>query len=126
MTLVAQTAGLAAAGGLLVAAPAAKVALTAPGHSPKTNAHWNYSVKVTRAGKPATATITAQIVDPIGGVHVAQLGTTKKDVKALPFKGTFHDFLIWPADSRGIPLTFRLTVESGPTKKVINYSVTPR
>ena len=126
MTLVANTAGLAAAGALLVAAPAAQVTLTAPGHSPKVNSHWSYSVKVTRAGKPAAATITARIVDPIGGVHVAQLGTTRKDVKAVPFKGTFRDFLIWPADSRGIPLTFRLTVKSGPTKKVISYSVTPR
>jgi hypothetical protein len=125
MTLVTHAAGIAAAGGLLVAAHAPKVALTAPGHSPKIKTHWNYSVTVTRSGKPVSATITAQIVDPIGGVHIVKFGNTTKNVKAFPFKGTFHDFVIWPADSRGIPLTFRLTVTSGPTKKVIGYHVTP-
>jgi hypothetical protein len=125
MTLVAHVAGIAAAGGLLVAVPPAEVKLAAPGHTPKTNTHWKYSVSVTRAGKPASATITAQIVDPIGGVHIVQFGNTKKNIKDFPFQGTFRDFVIWPADSRGIPLTFRLTVKSGPTKKVIGYHVTP-
>jgi hypothetical protein len=125
MSLVSHAAGLAAAGGLLVAAPPAKVTLVTPGHSPKIKTHWNYSVAVTRAGKPTAATITAQIVDPIGGVHYVQFGSTTKLIKAFRFTGTFRDFVIWPADSRGIPLTFRLTVKSGPTKKVIAYHVTP-
>jgi hypothetical protein len=125
MSVVAHAAGLAAAGGLLLAAPAPTVALDAPGHSPKIKTHWNYSVTVTKSGKPVAATITAQIVDPIGGVHLVQFGNTTKNVKNFPFTGTFRDFVIWPADSRGIPLTFRLTVESGPTKKVIGYHVTP-
>ena len=125
MSVVAHAAGLAAAGGLLMTAPAPNVALHAPGHSPQIKTHWNYSVTVTRGGKPAAATITAQIVDPIGGVHIVQFGNTTKDVKAYPFNGTFRDFVIWPPDSRGIPLTFRLTVKSGPTKKVIGYHVTP-
>ena len=125
MSVVVHAAGLAAAGGLLVTAPAPNVALHAPGHSPKIKTHWNYSVTVTRGGKPAAATITAQIVDPIGGVHIVQFGNTTKNIKAFPFKGTFRDFVIWPAASRGIPLTFRLTVVSGPTKKVIGYHVTP-
>ena len=126
MSLAAHAAGLAAVGGLLVAAPAARIALQAPGHAPKVNTHWNYSVTVTRSGKAAAATITAQIVDPIGGVHPVQFGLTTKNVNAFPFKGTFHDFVIWPAESRGIPLTFRLTVKSGTTRKVIAYPVTPR
>ena len=125
MSFVAHAAGLAAAGGLLVAAPPTKITLTAPGHSPKVKTHWNYSVAVTRAGKPAAATITAQIVDPIGGVHFVQFGLSKRYIKAFPFTGRFRDFVIWPAESRGIPLTFRLTVKSGPTKKVIAYHVTP-
>jgi hypothetical protein len=126
MSLVAHAAGLAVAGGLLVAAPPAKVTLAAPGHSPKINTHWRYSVTVARAGKPAAATITAQIVDPIGGVHPVQFGLTTRNVTNQPFKGTFKDFVIWPPESRGIPLTFRLTVKSGPTRKVIAYHVTPR
>ena len=124
MSVVAHAAGLAAAGGLLLAAPAPNVALHAPGHSPQIKTHWNYSVTVTRGGKPA-----ADRVDDLrrdrGGVHIVQFGNTTKDVKAYPFNGTFRDFVIWPADSRGIPLTFRLTVKSGPTKKVIGYHVTP-
>jgi hypothetical protein len=125
MTLVANAAALAAAGGLFVGASAADVTLHAPGHSPRIKTHWDYSVTVTRGGKPVSATITAQIVDPIGGVHLVQFGNTTKNIKAYPFTGTFRDFVIWPADSRGIPLTFRLTVKSGPTKKVIGYHVTP-
>jgi hypothetical protein len=116
---------LVAAGGLIAAAPPAKVALVAPGHSPKIKTRWSYSVTVKRDGKPAAATITAQIVDPIGGTHPVQFGLTTSDVKAFPFRGTFRDFVIWPAESRGIPLTFRLTVKSGSTTKVIAYRVTP-
>ena len=108
-----------------MAAPPAKVTLDAPGHSPKVKTHWAYSVTVTRAGKPAKATITAQIVDPIGGVHPVQFGLTTRTIKAFPFTGTFRDFVIWPAESRGIPLTFRLTVRSGPAKKVLAYHVVP-
>jgi len=125
MTLVTHVAGIAAAGGLLATASAPTVTLSAPGHSPKTKTHWNYSVTVTRGGKPVPATITAQIVDPLGQAHIVQFGNTTKNIKAFPFKGTFRDFVIWPAASRGIPLTFRLTVVSGPTKKVIGYHVTP-
>ena len=125
MSVAAHAAGLAAAGGLLVAAPATNVTLHAPGHSPRIKTHWNYSVTVTRGGKPVPATITAQIVDPLGQAHIVQFGNTTKNVKNFPFTGMFRDFVIWPAESRGIPLTFRLTVKSGPTKKVIGYHVTP-
>jgi hypothetical protein len=126
MSAVSQAVGLAAAGGLLLAGPAARVTLTAPGHNPVVKTRWHYAVTATRGGKPATGTVTAQIVDPLGSVHLVKLGTTARNVEAIPFKGTFSDFVIWPAESRGIPLTFRLTVKSGKTKKVISYSVTPR
>jgi len=116
----------AAAGAALALASAPTVTLTAAGHAPKTGTHWPYSVSVRTGGKPAAARITAQIVDPIGGVHAVDFGLTTKPVRNWAFKGTFHDFVIWPADSRGIPLTFRLTVTSGGTKKVIAYHVTPR
>ena len=44
------------------------VTVTAATHTPKINARWNYTVKETAAGKPASGKTTVQIVDPIGGV----------------------------------------------------------
>ena len=125
MSLVAHAAAVAVAGGIL-AAGTAKVTLTAPGHSPKIGTHWNYSVSATRSGRPAKATITAQIVDPLGTVHAVQFGKTRKNIVNWPFTGTFRDFVLWPAESRGIPLTFRVTVKVGTTRKVIDYTVTAR
>jgi hypothetical protein len=125
MSLVAHAAGLAVAGGLLAAAPPAKVTLAAPGHSPKINTHWNYTLSVTRGGKPAAATVTAQIV-VFGTRYPVQFGKNTKDIVNWPFKGKFKDYVIWPPSSAvGVPLTFRLTVKTGKTKKVINYTVTP-
>jgi hypothetical protein len=108
----------------LAAAPA--VTLTAAGHSPKAGTRWVYSVKAETRGKPAAAKLTVQIVDPIGGVHPVDYGTTTKPVRNWPFTGTFRDFVVWPRSSRGIPVTFRLTVTVGGAKKVIAYRVTPR
>jgi hypothetical protein len=110
----------------LATVAAVTVALTAPGHAPKIGTHWSYSVTAKSGGRPAAAQITAQIVDPIGGVHQVDFGNTTKNLRNWPFKGTFQDFVIWPADSRGIPLTFRVTVKIGNMKKVINYPVTAR
>jgi hypothetical protein len=128
MTLAA-TAKVAAAAGVLALAGSGTVTvtLTAPGHTPKINVHWPYSVSVTRAGRPAAATVTAQIVDPIGGVHPVQFGKSTKYIVNWPFRGTFNDFLIWPPNSAvGLPLTFRLTVRAGGETKVITYRVTPQ
>jgi hypothetical protein len=125
MSLVAHAATLAVAGGLVAAAPPAKVTLTAPGHSPKINTHWSYTLKVTRGGKPAAARVTAQIV-VLGTAYPVQFGKSTRNIVNWPFKGTFKDFVIWPPESRGIPLTFRLTVKAGTAKKVIDYTVTAR
>ena len=82
----------------LATVAAVTVLLTAPGHSPKTGTHWSYSVTAKSGGKPAAAHITAQIVDPIGGVHQVDFGNTTKHLRNWPFKGTFRDFVIWPAE----------------------------
>ncbi len=112
MTFVAAAKVTVAAAMLASGASAVKVTLTAPGHTPKVNVHWSYSVSATSGGKPAPAKVTAQIVDPIGGVHPVQFGTSTKNIVNWPFKGTFRDFIIWPPSSAvGIPLTFRLTVQ---------------
>lgn len=123
-TTFASTAAALAAAGLAGAATAPKVTIEAPGHTPKIKAHWNYSVAVSEGGKPVSARLTEQIVDPIGGVHAVQVGPTTKDVTNLAIKGVYRDYIIWPADSRGIPLTFRVTVKVGKVTKVVNYLVT--
>ena len=110
----------------LFSTPQLKIALTAPGHSPKINIHWPYVVRATIGGKPAAAKITAEIVDPIGGHHLVQFGKGTKNIVNWPFKGEFRDYIIWPPDSAvGLPLTFRVTVVSGKAKRRIDYRVTP-
>jgi hypothetical protein len=108
---------------LAVVAP--HVTLNAPGHTPKINTHWNYAVHATLGGKPASARITAQIVDPIGGTHPVEFGSSTKKITNRPFKGIFRDYIIWPPSSRGIPLRLRVIVRIGTARKTIDYRVTP-
>jgi hypothetical protein len=127
MTLTATTAKLALTGTLLLggAAPV-KVTVSAPGHTPKINTHWNYVVRVIEGGKPVAGKITEQIVDPIGGHHPVEFGKSTKNITNWPFKGEFRDFIVWPASSRGIPLKFRVIVVVGTVKRTVDYAVTPR
>jgi len=62
----------------------------------------------------------------IGGVHPVQYGTTKKLIKNWRFTGVFRDFIIWPQSSRGVPVTWRFIVVVGKTKRVVNYTITPK
>jgi hypothetical protein len=114
-----------AAVSVLVGAPV-KITVTAPDHVPPVGARWNYSVAATVGGRPIKGLITEQIVDPIGGTHPVLFGSGKKVIKNWPFKGVFRDYMIWPKSSRGVPLTWRITVVVGKTKRVINYKVTPQ
>ena len=105
---------------LLLSAPiahgretAVKVTLSAPGHAPQVGKRWVYAVHASSRGKPVPGRITAQIVDPIGGTHPVDFGTTKKPLVNRPFTGVFRDFVLWPGSSRGIPLRFRVTVVAG-------------
>jgi hypothetical protein len=124
MTLLAT---LALAAGLLGGSSApVKVTVVAPNHAPRINTHWKYSVRVTAGGKAVAARLTEQIVDPLGGTHPVQLGLTTTNITNRPIKGTFRDFIIWPADSRGIPLRLRVIVTVGKAKHVVTYAVTPR
>jgi hypothetical protein len=110
----------------LAASSPLEVTLSAPGHTPRINVHWNYSLKVTRGGKPVAAKLSEAIVDPIGGVHPVQFGKNTKNITNWPINGTFKDFIIWPPSSRGVPLKLRITVKVGTAKKVVTYAVTPR
>jgi hypothetical protein len=110
-----------------VAAAPLQVKLTVPdGHTPKIKTHWPYTVRATSSGKLVKGTITVEVVDPLGGHHYVQLGASTRIVHNIPFKGVFRDYIIWPPASRGIPVTFRITVHASGKTKVIAYHVIPR
>jgi hypothetical protein len=110
----------------LTAAPF-KATLTAGTHHPAINTRWPYVVKVVDAkGKPLRARISVAVVDPIGGVHpTLYYVSTTRYVTNIPFRGRFRDAVKWPPESKGYPLTFRVTVKVGTAKKVLKYLVTP-
>jgi len=110
--------------GLLVAVPVTAT-LTAPTHTPKINVRWYYTVRVTQAGKLVAARMTAQIVDPVGGVHPVQFGPSTKYITNWPFNGFHRDYIIWPAASRGVLLKLRITVTAARVKRILTYTVTP-
>jgi hypothetical protein len=118
---------LAAAGALALSGGGGlKVTLTGSGHAPRIKVHWPYSVTARVGGKPAAARISVAIVDPIGGVHPVQFGSSTKYVTNWPFKGTFRDYIIWPASSAiGVQLTVRATVKVGKVTRVATYVVMP-
>ena len=129
MRVFAITAVVLAVTATALAATAApfQATLAAGTHKPAINTRWPYSVKVVDAkGKPLSARITVVVVDPIGGVHptLYYLSTTKY-VTNIAFRGTFRDAVKWPPESRGYPLTFRVTIKVGTSKKVLKYVVTP-
>src|SRR5262245_66275205 len=111
--------------GVLAAAPV-RATLTAPTHAPKVKTKWWYTVRATSGGKPASARVTAEIVDLLGSAHPVDYDGTKKPIKNRPFKGTFRDYIIWPPDSRGFKSTLRITVTAGTVRKVLTYAVVPR
>ena len=105
-----------------------KATLTAGGHAPPINTRWAYSVKVTDAkGKLLAARITIVVVDPVGGVHPVEFfSSAVKHVTNFPIKGTFKDAIIWPPESGGYELTFKVTVQVGTKKRVLKYLLTPQ
>lgn len=102
-----------------------EVVLTAPGHSPTAGERWGSTVRVSEGGGPVAATVTAEVVDPVGGVHPLPFGrATTKDISDRRFTRTFRDFIRWPAESRGVPLTCKPTIEVGSATGVERYNVT--
>ena len=111
----------------LALAPPFKVALAAPTHTPKANARWTWAVRaVDLAGKPLKGRLTAQVVDPFGGVHPVEFGKSTKPITNLRFAGTYRDFVEWPSEARGFKLTFRVTVASAGKAVRTTYWVKPR
>ena len=111
---------------LALAAGSLHVGLATTTAKPKAGARWPYTVTATVDGKPAKATVTAQIVDPLGTVHAVQFGASTKNVTRIPFTGTFKDWVIWPKEAVGYPLTFRVIVVSGGHKTIAKTTVTPQ
>jgi hypothetical protein len=112
---------------VVLASSPLKATLTGPSHSPRINRKWYYAVKVTQDGKPAHVRMTAVIVDPLGGTHLVEFGPTTRKIKNWPIVGSYRDYIIWPSDSRGIPLTLRITlVGAHGARTVVKYSVVPR
>jgi hypothetical protein len=125
VTALALALAAALAGTALAAAPV-KLVLTGPGHTPRVGTKWHYTLRVTSGGKPVAGKLTEQIVDPLGDTHGVQFGPTKKYIVGWPIKGTFSDYIIWPADSRGIPLKLRAIVAVGGVKHTVEFAVVPR
>jgi len=110
-----------------VQAASFKSTLTTGGHNPVINTRWPYAVKVVDGkGRPLRARISVAVVDPLGTVHPTQYYANTKYVTNIPFRGTFRDAVKWPPDSKGYPLTFRVTVKVGTAKRVLKYDVVPR
>ena len=101
--------------------------LSAQTHTPKISTRWGYVVRVQDlAGHQIPARITVQIVDSFGGVHAVQFGKSNRDVTSWPIKGVFRDFVIWPPESRGFRLVFRVTVSTKGQKTRLRYWVKSR
>jgi hypothetical protein len=96
--------------------------LHAPTHTPKAGKPWLYSVRVTDAqGRPIRARITMRVL--FGGVPVGKVDSGK----TFSFVGTWREPksspLIWPARSRGRPLTFEALVTARGQTKRLDYTV---
>jgi hypothetical protein len=117
---------------LAVALASLTLTFTAHGHSPpvgqssEVGPHWPYTVRVTRAGEPVVARLTMQIVDPLGGAHAVTVGATTKPITNRRIVGVYRDYLIFPPESRGVPLKIRVTIVSAGAKRSLDYIVTPR
>jgi hypothetical protein len=99
-----------------------RAVLHAPTHTPKAGKPWLYSVRVTDPqGRPIRARITMRVL--FGGIPVGKVDSGK----TFSFVGTWREPrnspLIWPARSRGRPLTFEALVTARGATKRLDYTV---
>jgi hypothetical protein len=100
-----------------------RAVLRAPTHHPRAGKPWLYSIRVTDLdGRPIRARIRMQVL--FGGVAVGKVDNGK----TFTFVGTWREPekepLIWPARSRGRPLTFEAIVTAQGASKRLDYTVT--
>lgn len=114
---------------LTEAAPDApfRARLAVPPGQPAIGTRWTYAVEASDpSGAPVDATLTVEVVDPLQQAHPVQYDATEEDIVERPFSGRFEDYVDWPADGRGVPLVFRVTVAHGGGEVVLVVPVTPR
>jgi hypothetical protein len=104
------------------ATPSFRAVLHAPTHTPKAGEPWLYSVRVTDPqGRPIRARITMRVL--LGGIPVGKVDSGK----TFTFVGTWREPksspLIWPARSRGHPLTFEAIVTARGATKRLDYTI---
>jgi hypothetical protein len=104
-----------------------RATLSAPTHTPPVGSKkWWYVVRATTAqGKPLHGRLTVEVVDPLGTVHVAEVGTSTRKLSNFPFVGRYRDFAQWPAASSGFRLTFRVIVRAEGSSRTLTYWVRP-
>jgi hypothetical protein len=107
------------------AAAAFRAVLHAPTHTPKAGRPWLYSIRVTDPqGRPIRARITMRVL--FGGIPVGKVDSGK----TFTFVGTWREPkdspLIWPARSRGRPLTFEVLVTARGQMKRLDYTISVR
>ena len=99
-----------------------RAVLHAPTHTPKAGKPWLYSVRVTDfQGRPIRARITMQVL--FGGIPVGKVDGGK----TFSFVGVWREPkqapLVWPARSRGHPLTFEAIVTARGATKRLDYAI---
>ena len=102
-----------------------RAVLHAPTHTPKAGKPWLYSVRVTDPqGRPIRARIAMRIL--FGGIPVGKVDAGR----TFSFVGTWREPkdspLIWPARSRGHPLTFEAIVTALGATKRLDYTINVR
>jgi hypothetical protein len=83
-------------------------------HSPRANRAWPISFSVTRAGRPAKASV---------GYEYLFAGQVVAHRSHYTFHGRFSDIFRWPGSAVGYPLTFRAVIASGASTIELDYPV---
>ena len=93
----------------------AVVTMSAPSHHPTVGAPWPIVIRARdSSGAPLKATVRYEFL--FGGSVVARRSHYR-------FRGVHHDTLRWPANSVGVPLTFRAVVTTPLGTRRLDYSV---
>jgi hypothetical protein len=104
-----------------------RASLTAATHTPKANARWYYTVRLTDLkGRPLGGTVTVQIKDPLGGLHYSTYDGTKRNIRDFPFTGRFRDYAQFPPESAGFTLSVRVTVKAKGAQRVLSWWIRAR
>jgi hypothetical protein len=105
--------------------PAFRAVLLAPTHTPRAGRPWIYAIHVTdRRGRPIRARVRMRVL--FAGVPAGQVDNGK----TFAFLGTWREPrtapVIWPARSRGHPLTFEALVSARGRTKRLDYTIRVR